>query len=134
MLDYDTDAIYAFLKARTPGLLRTEGAVGIGWRRGGVLCAGAVFEQHNPSCVWAHVAVDKPLPRVFLHSFLVYPFKVCRVQALRGYVLASNLPLRQLAARLGAKEEAVLRAAAPDGGDVVVCTLWNKDRIDGPLA
>ena len=134
MLDYDTDAIYDFLRARVPGLLRTEGAVGIGWRRGSHLAAGAVFEQHNGRTVWAHVAIDAPLPRRFLRAFLDYPFAVCRVDALRGYVLASNRKLRALACRLGAVEEAVLAGAAGDGGDVVICTLWKGNLKHGPLA
>lgn len=123
MLVYDVDAVYAFLKERIPGLMRTEGATAIGWERDGMLAAGAVFENHNGRTVWAHVAIDKPLPRTFLRAFLAYPFRVCGVDALRGYVLASNVELRQLARRLGAREEAVLRGAARDGGDVVICTL-----------
>jgi len=134
MLDYDTNAIYAFLKARIPGLLRTEGAEGIGWTCDGALTAGAVFEQHNGRTVWAHVAIDGHLPRTFFRAFLAYPFGVCRVDALRGYVLASNAPLRQLAKRLGAVEEAVLSGAAADGGDVVICTLWRGKLKHGTLA
>ena len=126
MLVYDTDAVYAFLKSRIPGLLRVEGAVAIGWVCGGVLSAGAVFENHNGPTVWAHVAIDGGLPRQYLLAFLAYPFDVCKVQALRGYVLASNTKLRALARRLGAVEEAALRGAAPDDGDVVICTLWRK--------
>ncbi|OWG19509.1 hypothetical protein KDK82_3004 [Delftia sp. K82] len=134
MLDYDTPAIYTFLRMRIPGLLSTEGAVGIGWKRGGVLVAGAVFEQHNGRTVWAHVAIDAPLSRRFLRAFLDYPFAVCAVDALRGYVLASNTRLRALARRLGAVEEAVLAGAARDGGDVVVCTLWRGNLKHDTLA
>lgn len=134
MLDYDTSAIYEFLKARIPGLQCTEGAVGLGWRRDGRLAAGAVFEHHNGRTVWAHVAVDGQIPRRFLRAFMDYPFVVCGVFALRGYVLASNAPLRRLAKRLGAVEEAVLSGAALDGGDVVVCTLWRGNRTHGTLA
>ena len=126
MLVYDTDAVYAFLKSRIPGLLRVEGAVAIGWTCDGALSAGAVFENHNGQTVWAHVAIGGVLPREFLCAFLAYPFDVCKVQALRGYVLASNTKLRALARRLGAVEEASLRGAAPGGGDVVICTLWRK--------
>lgn len=134
MLNYDTDAVYAFLRARIPGLLSTEGAVGIGWVRAGALVAGAVFEHYNGRTMWAHVAVDPPLSRRFLHAFVAYAFDICRVQALRGYVLASNARLRALARRLGAAEEVVLAGAAPDGGDVVICTLWKGSLRDDTLA
>ena len=131
MLIYDTDAVYAFLKSRIPGLLRVEGAVAIGWVRAGEISAGAVFENHNGHTVWAHVAIDGVLPRLFLRAFLTYPFKVCGVKALRGYVLAGNEKLRRLALGLGAVEEAVLSGAGPDGGDVVICTLFNEGNRHG---
>ncbi|QIL69511.1 GNAT family N-acetyltransferase [Diaphorobacter sp. HDW4B] len=125
MLIYDVDAVYAFLKERILGLMRTEGAVALGWQRGAALSAGVVFENHNGRTVWAHVAVDKPLSREFLRAFLAYPFRVCGVDSVRGYVLASNTKLRALARRLGAVEEARLLGAGPDGGDVVIWSLTN---------
>ena len=126
MLVFDADEVYTYLRGRMPGLLRLEGGVGIGWACDGRLTAGAVFEQHNGASLWAHVAIDGHLPRKFLRAFLVYPFGVCKAQAVRGYVLASNHRLRNLARRLGAVEEAILKDATPDG-DVVICTLWSKD-------
>lgn len=134
MLCYDKSAVYEFLKARIPGLQRTEDAQAIGWMRQGVMTAGAVFEHFNGKTVWAHVAIDGHLPRRFLDVFLAYPFAVGGVESLRGYVLASNTRLRHLAKRLGAVEEAVLAGAARDGGDVVVCTLWRGNRTYVPLA
>ena len=128
MLIYDVDAVYAFLKERIPGLMRTEGAVAIGWQRDGVLSAGVVFENHNGRTVWAHVAVDKPLSREFLRAFLAYPFRVCGVDSVRGYVLASNIELQLLAGRLGAIKEASLTGAASDGGDVAIYSLRNNQR------
>lgn len=134
MLCYDTSAIYDFLKARMPGVQRVEGARAIGWKREGVLTAGAVFENYTGTTVWAHVAIDGHLPRRFLDAFIAYPFAVASVESLRGYVLASNAKLRHLAKRLGAVEEAVLTGAAHDGGDVVICTLWRGNRTYVPLA
>ena len=134
MLCYDTSAVYEFLKARIPGLQRTEGAKAIGWMQQGRLAAGAVFEHYNGKTVWAHVAIDGHLPRRFLDAFIAYPFAVASVDSVRGYVLASNAKLRHLARRLGAVEEAVLVGAAADGGDVVVCTLWRGNRTYVPLA
>lgn len=129
MLVFEADQVYDYLKSRMPGLLRLESGVGIGWSRDGELVAGAVFEQHNGVCVWAHVAIDDGhLPRTFLRAFLAYPFKVCKVQAVRGYVEASNHRLRNLARRLGAVEEATLKQATPNG-DVVICTLWRRNHV-----
>lgn len=123
MLIYDTDAVYAFLKARIPGLLRVEGAVAIGWLRDGVVSAGVVFENYNGRTVWAHVAIDPPLCREFLLAFLAYPFKICGVETLRGYVLASNVELLRLAKKMGAVEESRLKGAGNDGCDVVILGL-----------
>lgn len=128
MLVFDTDQVYDYLKSRMPGLLRLESGVGVGWSRDGELVAGAVFEQHNGVSVWAHVAIDGHLPRTFLRAFLAYPFKVCKVQAVRGYLEASNHRLRNLARRLGAVEEATLKQATPNG-DVVICTLWRRNHV-----
>lgn len=123
MLIYDTDAVYAFLKARIPGLLRVEGAVAIGWLRDGVVSAGVVFENYNGRTVWAHVAVDGALPRRFLRAFFVYPFEVCGVSAVRGYVHTSNFDLKNIALRLGAVQETALSSAASDGGKMLILAL-----------
>ena len=135
MLVYDTDAIYVFLKSRTPGLLRVEGGMAIGWVRDGVLSAGVVFENHNGRTVWAHVALDKPLPFEFPRAFLVCPFKVCEIDLVRGYVLASNIEINALVFRSGASSESVLKNAASKGKDVSIflpkAARTDRDSISG---
>lgn len=135
-LDYDLEAIYRFLNERTPAVRRIQGAAGFCLRDGSEVKAAALFYDYNGYGIWAHVALasDGALAKQFLRAFLRYPFNVCGVTALRGQVSASNVRLRNLAKRLGAVEEAVLRGAGRGGEDLVICTLFKKDLKHEPLA
>ena len=53
----------------------------------------------------------------FVASGRVDPFAVCGVNRVSGYVNA----------HLGLREEARLRGAAPDGGDVIIFAMWRQD-------
>lgn len=135
-LHYDLETIYRFLNERTPTVRRIEGAVGFAMVSDGQVKAAALFYDYTGRGIWAHVALggDGALPRGFLRAFLSYPFEVCRVDALRGSVQASNARLRRLAKSLGAKEEAVLFGAGRGGDDLIVCTLRKEDLKHEPMA
>jgi len=62
-----------------------------------------------------------------LRFVLAYPFKVCGVSRLSGYVNESNTDARRLNEHLGYQVEATLKGAAPDGGDVLIYVMWRKD-------
>ncbi len=130
VLEYDLEAVLPFMQQLIPGLARTEGMRAIGLRRDGELVAGVVYEGFNGQNVWMHVAAEpgaRWLVRTFLRAAFVYPFLVCGVQRVSGYVNASNGSARRFNEHLGFKEEARLRGAAPDGGDVIVYVMWRQD-------
>jgi RimJ/RimL family protein N-acetyltransferase len=126
-LDYDLTRVAAFMRGPLPGLALSEGMRAIGLLRGGRLVAGVIFEGYNGCNVWMHVAAEpgaRWLNRVYLRACFTYPFVVCGVERVSGYVDASNAASRRFCARLGFREEARLTGAAPDGGDVVIYAMW----------
>ena len=102
----------------------------IGLRKDGELVAAAVYEGFNGRNMWVHLAGvpgQRWMTRDFLRAGFAYPFLVCGVQRLSGYVNSSNLAARRLNEHFGYRVEATLKGAAPDGGDVLIYVMWRKD-------
>jgi len=94
------------------------------------IVAGVLFDGFSGTNVWMHVAAApgaRWMTRAYLLACFVYPFNICRVKRISGYVNASNLAARRFDEHLGFKEEARLTGAAPDGGDVIIYAMWRKD-------
>ena len=128
--DYDLDAVLPFAQSLIPGLQRADGMRAIGLRRDGELVAAAVYEGFNGRNVWVHLAAEAGaqwMTRAYLKACFAYPFLVCGVDRLSGYVNASNHAARRLNEHFGYRVEAVLCGAAPDGGDVLIYVMWRKD-------
>lgn len=128
--DYDLDAVFPFVQSLVPGLARTQDMRAIGLRRGGELVAGVLYEGFNGRNVWMHVAAEpgaRWLVRDYLRACFAYPFLVCGVERISGYVNESNALARRFNEHLGFREEARLRGAGPDGGDVIIFVMWKKD-------
>lgn len=124
---YDLKKVSAFMRRFLPGLDHGERASAIGLERQGELVAGVLFDGLNPVNVWMHVAAvpgARWMTRDYLRAAFAYPFKVCGVQRISGYVDASNEPARRFDEHLGFRQEAVLRGAAVDGGDVLIYVMW----------
>lgn len=136
MLVYDTDAVYQFVRQRVPGLDRSGDMRAIGWAAGGALVAGVLYEGFNGFNAWMHVAAvpgARWLRRDYLRACFAYPFRVCGLSRVSGYVEASNLAARRFDEHLGFTEEARLRGAASDGGDVIIYVMRREDcRHVGP--
>lgn len=129
-LVYDNDVVLPFMQALIPGLHVGGDARVIGLERGGRLVAGAAYEGFNGRNMWVHLAGVPGglwLDRKFLRAGFAYPFLVCGVDRLSGYVNASNKQACRFNEHVGYQQEAVLRGAAPDGGDVLIYVMW-KDR------
>lgn len=129
-LDYDLDVVLPFAQSHIPGLRRVEDMRAIGLRRDGELVAAAIYEGFNGQNMWAHLAGvpgGRWMTRDFLRAGFAYPFLVCGVQRLTGWVDASNTQARRLNEHLGYSVETVLRGAAHDGGDVLIYVMWRKD-------
>ena len=129
-LEYDLEVVLPFAQSLIPGLARCDGMRGIGLRRHGDLVATAIYEGFNGQNIWAHLAGlpgRRWMTRDFLRAAFAYPFKVCDVNRLSGYVNASNTDARRLDEHLGYEEEARLKGAAPDGGDVILYVMWREN-------
>lgn len=127
---YNEERLFQFILSRIEGLQRTEDMVTMGLTRGGEVTAVAAYEGFNGQNMWVHSAVDDTgvrLTRDFVRACFIYPFDVCKVQRLSGYVNESNAAARRLNEHFGYKEEARLKAAAPDGSDVIVYVMWRED-------
>ena len=129
-LDYDLDSVLPFAQSLIVGLHRADDMRAIGLRRDGDLVAAAVYEGFNGQNIWAHLAGlpgRRWMTRDFLRAAFAYPFLVCGVQRLSGYVNASNTEARRLNEHFGCRVETVLSGAAHDGGDVLIYVMWRKD-------
>jgi RimJ/RimL family protein N-acetyltransferase len=128
--DYELDSVLAFAQSLIPGLSRSHDMRCIGLRKDGELVAAAIYEGFNGVNVWVHlcgVPGARWMTREFLRAGFAYPFLVCGVKRLSGYVNASNTQARRLNEHFGYREEARLIGAAPDGGDVILYVMWRKD-------
>ena len=128
--EFNLDEVITFVKEHLPGFAHSEGMHAIGLRHHGRLIAGVVYEGFNGENMWIHVAAEpgaRWLVRSYLSVCFYYPFGLCKVNRLSGYVNASNTEARRFDEHLGFKEEARLKGAAPDGGDVIIYVMWKKD-------
>lgn len=128
--EYDLEAVLPFVQGLVPGLARAQDMCAIGLRRDGELVAGVLYEGFNGRNIWMHVAAQpgaRWLVRDYLRACFAYPFLVCGVDRVSGYVNESNALARRFNEHLGFREEARLRGAAPDGGDVIVFAMWRTD-------
>jgi RimJ/RimL family protein N-acetyltransferase len=129
-LVYDLSRVLPFVQRHSPGLHEASDMVAIGLAVDDELVAGLLFESFSGTNVWAHVAAQpggRWLTRDFLRAGFAYPFNICRVNRISGYVNASNRASRRFGEHLGFREEARLKGAASDGGDVIIYAMWRKD-------
>lgn len=129
-LEWDSETVLQFVRERIPGLPRCESMVGIGLRNDGRLVAGVVYEGINAHNAWMHVAAEpgsRWMTRSYLKVCFAYPFLVCGVRRVSGYVLASNHAARRFDEHLGFKPEATLEGAGTDGSDVIIYRMWREE-------
>jgi len=113
-----------------PGLEVHAGMRVIGLQRGGELVAGVAYEGFNGHNMWMHVAAvpgRRWMTREYLKACFLYPFQVAGVSRVGGYVDASNEAARRFDEHLGFVEEARLKGAAQDGGDVILYVMRRED-------
>lgn len=130
VLDFNLDAVLPFVQGLVPGMARSDDMRAIGLRRDGELVAGVIYEGFNGRNIWMHVAAvpgAKWMSKTYLLACFKYPFLICGVDRVSGYVNESNLAARRFDEHLGFREEARLKGAAFDGGDVILYAMWRKD-------
>ena len=127
-LNFDFEQVFAFVRSRMP-LARVEGMTALGWSRDGEVVAGAVFEGFNGVNMWVHLA-GRPgghwLTRGFVSAAMRYVFGICGCRRLSAYVDESNLASRRFNEHFGFQQEARLKGAAKDGGDVLIYVLTRE--------
>ena len=126
---FDTGRVFDFVRSQMP-FNAVEGMVGIGFERDGELIAGVMYEGYNGRNIWLHVAAltDKRwLTRSYMKVCFAYPFVQLGVNRISGYVNESNTLARRFDEHLGFKEEARLRGAAADGGDVIIYAMHKEE-------
>jgi hypothetical protein len=102
-------------------------AQAIGWKRKGVLIAGAVFEKHNGANVYMHIALDGTfIPPTFMAAIMDYPFNQLKVKRITGIIADSNEASKEFARHLGARLEGVMVDALPNG-NLCIYGLLRKD-------
>ena len=107
-----------------------SGMKGLGLERDGELVAGVLYEGYNGVNVWMHVAASsgkKWMNREYLRYCFTYPFVELGCNRVSGAVDASNTVARAFDEHLGFRQEAVMRGAAADGGDVILYVMRRED-------
>lgn len=103
---------------------------GLGLEREGDLIAGVLYEGYTGHNIWMHVAAEpgkRWLNKEFLRSCFIYPFVQLGCDRVSGWVEGSNEDAKRFDEHLGFKQEAVLRGAARDGGDVILYVMWRDE-------
>jgi RimJ/RimL family protein N-acetyltransferase len=120
--------VWAYVRQYTP-IGMVAGSKGIGLERDGELIAGVVYEGYNTQNVWMHVGTTpgKKWTMEYLRYCFYYPFVELDCKRVSGYVEASNSAARRFDEHLGFQQEAVLKGAASDGGDVVLYVMRRED-------
>lgn len=126
----DDERVFRFLASRGVSLIRSAGQQGIGVERDGELVGGVLYDDYNGSNIWMHVAGTVGVPwatKSFVRAVFQYPFVQLQCNRITGWVEVSNTKARQLNEHLGFKQEAVLKGAAQDGGDVIIYCMTKGD-------
>jgi RimJ/RimL family protein N-acetyltransferase len=127
---YDLPSVIAFMRSLMPGMHTSDDMVAIGLKRDERLVAGVLYEGINAHNCWMHVAGEpgsRWLTRDYLRTVFAYPFLVCGVRRISGYVDAQNHQARRFDEHLGFQEEARLSGAGMNGGDVILYVMWRDE-------
>ena len=121
--------VFAFVRKYTP-VNWVVGTQALGLMRDGQLVAGVLYEGFNGHNVWMHVGAEpggRWMTRMYLKTCFYYPFVTLGCSRVSGYVEAWNMQARRFDEHLGFKQEAVLKGAASDGGDVILYAMRREE-------
>lgn len=120
--------VFDFVRQYAP-ITMVAGSKGLGLEREGELVAGVVYEGYNGVNVWMHVAIapGARFTRGYIRYCFHYPFIELGCKRISGYVEANNEAARRFDEHIGFKQEAVLKGAATDGGDVILYVMRRED-------
>lgn len=97
----------------------------IGWKSGGQLSAGMVYERYTGPSVDIHLRIDssKVLSRKWLQAVFAYPFRELGCKRVTGLISSGNFNIIRIAPKLDGELEAVLKEYFHDG-DGLVYVIW----------
>jgi len=128
-LTFDKSAVFEFVTQHIP--LTYSAQTGIGLVKDGEIVCGVVYDDYTISNLFMHVAavpgrkwLTKDAYKDFAHACFYYPFGQLGCKRVTGWVEASNTEARRFDEHLGFKQEAVLKSAARDGGDVIIYAMF----------
>lgn len=126
---FGTARVLSFINSHRP-LEFIQGMRGIGLERDGEMIAGVIYEGYNLQSIWAHIAAEPGsqwLNKEYLQFCCRYPYEVCKVRYVLGYMDAANTHALRFANHLGFKEECRIKEAATEGGDILILKMSRSD-------
>jgi hypothetical protein len=115
-------------KARIPNYVGWAGHYqAIGLERDGELKCAVIYTSASPTNVVVSAVFEAPPTRKFFHVVMWYPFVQLKVRRLTAFVEASNKRSFDFCTHFGFVVEGRMRAAAADGGDVILMGLVKEE-------
>ena len=110
-----------WVTAQTDGSFWPERATAIGLKRDGQIVAGTVYEMWNGKSVVCHIAWNRVTP-AYVAAVYDYAYNVCGVDKIIGPISSNHTRALKLVTKMGFSEEARIKQAAHDAGDIVFMT------------
>ena len=111
----------AWVTAQTEGAFYPDRSVAIGLERDGELVAGTVYENWNGKSVVCHIAWQRVTP-AYMAAVYDYAYNVANVDKIIGPISSNQTRALALVSKMGFSEEARIKDAAHDSGDIVLMT------------
>ena len=111
----------AWVTERTHGAFWPERSVAIGLERDEKLVAGTIFENWNGQSVVCHITWEKVTP-AYVAAVYDYAYNVAGVDKIIGPISSNHTRALALVSKMGFSEEARIKDAAHDSGDIVLMT------------
>lgn len=116
-----------WIAERTDGSYSEDTASTLGLERDGKIVAGVMYENWNGRSLVAHMAVQGKLTRRYIGAIFRYAYNQCGVEKVILPVSNKNDKSNRFVRHLGFREEARIRDAAPNNGDIILYTLKKSD-------
>ena len=111
----------AWVTAQTEGAFDPSRSVAIGLEKDGKLVAGTVYENWNGRSVVCHIAWQRVTP-AYMAAVYDYAYNVAGVDKIIWPISSNHTRALALVSKMGFSEEARIKEAAHDSGDIVLMT------------
>ena len=111
----------AWVTAQTEGAFDPNRSTAIGLERDGKIVAGTVYENWNGRSVVCHIAWERVTP-AYMAAVYDYAYNVANVDKIIGPISSNHTRALALVSKMGFSEEARIKGAAHDSGDIVLMT------------